>query len=400
MHKEIFKGDLNQCYGCQACKQICPTNCIKMQPNNEGFIFPSIDNSKCINCGLCESVCPVNINILAKTNNVYEQNTYAAWNKNIAERMSSSSGGVFPAIAARVIKNGGVVYGCAWQKDKLTAQQIRIDREEDILMLKGSKYVQSSTANTYSEVKSDIKIGLTVLYSGTPCQIAGLKLYLKEEYDNLITIDLICHGTPSPKMLDAYVEYVQKKENSKISNLKFRNKKKSGWRSWVSYLNIYKNKTKFLLIGSSPYMYGFNKGYFNRESCHLCKFTIPKRVSDITLADYWGVAKFHPELYNEQKYGLSLIICNTSKGLQSVNKSKHVLELRESKMEYAIAGNHSLSKQNERSKVRNYAFEDLEQKGFEYMAKTYLKPNYLWIHELIPSIMKNAIKLLKHRFQN
>jgi len=397
MDKKIFQGDILKCYGCRACEQICPKRCITMQENVEGFIYPIVDNTICINCDMCESVCPVNTSF--NGNSKTEQITYAAWNRKFSERISSSSGGVFPAIASEVIDAGGIVYGCAWGENNLIASQIRISRKEDIIRLKGSKYVQSSTENTYKEVFHDLRNGLTVLYSGTSCQIAGLKLFLKIEYEKLITIDLICHGTPSHKMLDAYVRYIEKKENGKISNLKFRDKKLSGWRSWVTYINEKSNKKHFCLGGSTPYMFGFYRGYFSRESCYKCQFTNSQRVGDITLADYWGIDKFQPELYREQKYGISLIICNTRKGFKYIDTVKKLIVLNDSKIEYAIAGNHSLSKQNRRGRYRGEAYLDLENKGFEYMANHYLKPKFMLIRGLVPSEFKNLYKYFKWKLR-
>lgn len=395
MLNTIFNENFNRCYGCRACEQICPKHCIKMTADTEGFIFPFIDSYECINCGLCKSVCPVSINTECYPFNLQEQKVYAAWNKDITERMSSSSGGVFSAIAYDFIDLGGIVYGCAWYEDKLTAKQIRLSNKNDIYKLKGSKYVQSSTENTFNEVKIDLKNGLLVLYAGTSCQIAGLKLFLKNDYTNLITIDLICHGTPSPKMLDSYIRYIENIEGSRISNLKFRDKKISGWRSWVTWDNKKNQKKRFVLGGSTPYMFGFYRGFFSRESCYNCQFTTPKRVGDITLGDYWGIDKYHPELYSQQKHGISLVICNTNKGMSYINNIGDSVQFEESKLKYAIAGNHSLSKQNIRNPYRNIVYYDLENKGFEYMANHYLKPKFMLIRSLIPSELKNIYKDLK-----
>ena len=194
--ENISKLNKNNCTGCRMCEQICPVNAIKMIENKEGFIEPVIDKTKCINCGLCSKRCP-QLNEIKRED--YKMEVYAAKNKNIEEQKSSSSGGVFSVLANYVLENNGIVFGCAFN-DNLIAEHIGIEDKNELYKLRGSKYVQSNTKNTFKDVKENLENSRMVLYSGTPCQIAGLKQFLGKEYDNLYTVDLVCHGVPSPKL--------------------------------------------------------------------------------------------------------------------------------------------------------------------------------------------------------
>ena len=395
MRTRIFKGDINQCYGCQACEQACPKHCITMVPNYEGFLFPKIDFDACIDCGLCEKVCPASEGNPAKIQNCLSTEVFAGWNNDLNEVLKSTSAAIFPLLAEGILNKGGVVYGCAWDfEDEIYAKHIRISDLNELYKLRGSKYVQSSLESTFIQVKEDLKNEINVLYSGTPCQIAGLKLFLQKDYENLITIDLVCHGVPSSKMLSAYVNYIERRFNSKISSLNFRDKRKSGWRSYVSWKNVKTGKKTYRLGGSEPYLYGFYNEYFSRESCYNCKFSNSNRPGDITLSDYWGIEKAHPDLKAKHKYGINMIMCNSLKGSNLLKDVESNITLVNSKLIYAQNGNHRLVKCGKRPKKRDYVYKDLDDKGFEYMIRTYLRPPNYRIHKIIPPRIKNLIKLI------
>ena len=390
----IFNGlNKNSCYGCCACEQICPAKCIEMVEDEEGFVFPSWSKNECSECGLCVKVCPAFKNNHPKIFHKPASHAFAAWNNNLKERMNSSSGGIFSVFAKAILDEGGAVYGCAWKEGKFEAIHIRISSIIDIPKLQGSKYVQSFTGNTFNDVKADLKKGKKVLYTGTPCQIAGLKLFLGKDFPNLFSIDLICHGTPSPLVLSKYIEMLE--ENyGKIKDLKFRDKKKSGYRSYISFITQ-DNSRISLIVGLSPFMIGFFKAYFNRESCYNCDFTSNSRVGDVTIADYWGLDQAHPELKKHEKYGISCILCNSQKGIDLISSVKNKLKLHNSSFEKCAQKQPSLHHPDLRPSYRNSIFSDLNKLGFSYLSKNFLRPRYYWFRRLIPARLKNLIRYIK-----
>lgn len=318
--KYIITGNPVDCFGCRACEQSCKQYALKMQENEEGFLYPVLDTNSCIDCGLCEKVCPI-MNV-DKTRNV-EGIAYAAQNLDDEDLKTSSSGGIFIAIARYVISSMGVVYGAAY-KDAVVCHQ-RIESYGGLEMLKGSKYVQSDTNNTYQQVKKDLADGKMVLYSGTPCQIAGLNLFLHKKNDNLITIDLVCHGTPSPKIFRETIYNIGKRLKGVFVDYSFRDKKIGGW-SCSSSSSLWKRETnKLYYLKYSPeteaYYNAFICGDLMRMSCYHCPFANSQRTGDITLADYWGVGKNNPDFPNIYR-GVSLILLNTNKGQNAFSKIK------------------------------------------------------------------------------
>jgi len=391
MKQTVFDGDLNQCYGCGACSQICPKYSIKMESNAEGFLIPLVDNNTCIECNMCHKVCPVIKQNLIRILNPLSAHVYAAWNNDLAQVMESTSAAIFPLLAETVLSKGGAVYGCAWAEDELRAVQIRITSQSDLHKLKGSKYVQSSTETTFTQVKIDLNNSNFVLYSGTPCQIAGLRLFLQNDYENLFLVDLVCHGVPSPKILSAYVSYIEGKEKCKITSLKFRDKKKSGFRSYISWINTNTGRKSFRVGGLESYLYGYYNEYYNRESCYMCKFSSSHRPGDITLSDFWGIEKLLQELKRKRKYGLSMVMCNSTKGKDLLSSIKHKITCISTNLEYAQIGDKRLMQNGKRPVLREQSYRDLSAYGFTYMANSYLRPKYYFIRRLIPSWAKNII---------
>lgn len=308
--KNISELDKNNCTGCRMCEKICPVNAIKMIENKEGFIEPKVDEEVCISCGLCARRCP-QINSIENNDRLDKIEVYAAKNVNVEEQKESSSGGIFSVLANYVLDKNGTVYGCAFNDD-LVAEHIRIDNKKELYKLRGSKYVQSNTRNTFVEVKEDLLNDKYVLYSGTPCQIAGLKSYLGKEYERLILIDILCHGVPSPYIFEKYKFWLEKKYNSKIYNYSFRNKEKLYWGLGYGIKLKLKDKFKYINGDEDKYMYSFSKGITLREVCYNCKYCNKNRIGDITIGDFWGIEKIYPRLYD--KYGVSLVIINSLKG--------------------------------------------------------------------------------------
>lgn len=308
------------CCDCNACKSICPKDAIYLYLDEYGFEYPKIDREKCIECGLCKKVCAFQ--------NIDEINTpiqtYVGVSKDKSVLNKSASGGIFTSIAKSYLEEDGVVFGVAFD-EQFTPIHIGVNNSKDLYKLQGSKYVQSIIGNTYKEVKILLDNGKKVLYSGTPCQIAGLKGYLMRDYSNLLTIDIICHGVPSFKFFKDYLNILQEKLKGKIIEFNFRDKK-VGWgkNGSVKYEIKGKVKEKIIYESESSYYYYFSNSDSFRESCYNCKYTCKNRPGDITIGDYWGIEIYHPELLKKGKIqeetGVSVVIANTKKGKIEIDR--------------------------------------------------------------------------------
>lgn len=303
--------DKKDCTGCGACAQACPAACIALTEDHEGFLYPQIDTDRCIDCSLCERVCPV-INQGPEREPL---KCFAARSCNDEIRRESSSGGLFTHLSQQTIQQGGVVFAAAfdaqWQVRHASAQSI-----EELAPFRGSKYVQSRVEQTFIEAREALRSGRKVLYSGTPCQIAGLKLFLGRDEENLLTVEVLCHGVPSPKVWGEYLRGVSGGDISAIGSVTFRDKSTS-WRRFS--LKICSTSGELLLrepLDVNTFLRGFNKGIFLRPSCYACPAKSLKSGSDITLGDYWGVERSHKK-FNDNR-GTSLVICNTVKGLDAM----------------------------------------------------------------------------------
>ena len=370
----------NDCMGCSACKSICPKNCIEMKTDEEGFLYPVIDKSKCINCHLCEKICP-NLNV--KNNENESIKVYAAVNKNKDVLKNSSSGGVFYELALKTIEDGGIVFGAAFNEN-LEVQHIGVETKEDIKKLQGSKYVQSDINNQYIIVKQELEKGRKVLFSGAPCQIAGLKFFLKKEYENLVTCDFICTGVPSPKIFKLCIKNFAK--NKKIVDIKFRDKTNG----WVNFgMNIICKKSNIYISRyNNIYMSNFLSHYILRPACYSCKFKYLNSKSDIKLADYWQVKKRYPKFYNFN--GVSHVMINTDKGNILFKKIKNRFELQQSSYSEVLEDNPAFSKLAEITENHNLIYKLLrENKEYELLillkklSKKTIKENFhnlLFVH--------------------
>lgn len=303
--------DKKDCTGCAACKQICPQNAIFMEKDEKGFLYPQVDPDKCIGCLLCEKKCPIK-SIERVTNP--SPTIYACWIKDQNVRLKSSSGGAFSAIAEYIIKNKGVVWGAAYMENlQLTYQYV--DNIEDLDKLRRSKYVQAEVNNAFLKIKDQLESGMTVLFTGTSCHIRGLYSYLpKRLYKNLVTVDFICHGVPSPAVFRKYIDWLERKYDDRLVNFNFRDKQ-YGWDNGVLTVGYFQNKGKKIFMNDeNSYFYGMLHDMFIRPCCHECQSNGLNRESDITIADFWGIGrkiKFNYE--NEKKYGISLLALNSEK---------------------------------------------------------------------------------------
>lgn len=377
------------CCGCSGCEQICPKNCISMQKDNEGFFYPIVDEDVCVDCGACVKHCPM----ITDAPRCSEPKVYAAKYKDRESTFKSTSGGLFIPIAKNILSDGGIVFGCAYDEN-LVAKHIAVESENELCRLQSSKYVQSDTRGIYEQVKSALKSGRQVLFSGTGCQVAGLKTYLSRDYDNLLTVDIVCHGVPSPELFKNYIDYMGKKLGGSLTSYNFRSKEKRGWDLYYKADNGKKSKSDYGFFDSYYSAFLYCKTY--RESCYECKFANKNRVGDITLADYWGIQKAHPEFYDEN--GVSLVLVNTEKGNKCLTKIKDKLDIIESDYDKASVMNSNLVYPSERPACRDTIYDGFDKGNFETYVKTKLafKINpKTKIKKMIPLGVKRFLRKLR-----
>ncbi len=350
-----------KCSGCTACFAICPKDAITMQADLEGFKYPVIDKNKCIDCGLCYNVC-----LLDKMcgNLEGDKTSFACSAKDENFAKQSSSGGVFAILANMYIKEQAVIYGAAFDDD-WNVCHIRADKKDELKRLYTSKYVQSDMGNTFRDVKFDLDNGKKVLFAGTPCQVAGLRSYLQKDYLNLLTVDFICHGVPSPLVWQQYVDTLKKKLNSKITEISFRDKK-DGWKSFNFKLITANGDVFYEKHGDNTYMKGFLKDLYLRPSCYDCKFKTLQRASDITLADFWGIEKIIPEINVEK--GVSLCWASSEKGDTILDKALKQTIYEQVDLNEAIKHNPSAITSVKRHKNRNKFFEDISKSDIDIIS--------------------------------
>ena len=364
------------CTGCSACMSICPKNCICMTRNTDGFLYPKIDTKVCVNCGLCEKICPVIKEKNQEQQNQEQQNhptTYAASILNEEVRKNSSSGGIFTVIAEQIIESNGMVYGAAFSED-LSVKHIGVTNTSDLDKLRRSKYVQSDLNGCFKEIKEQLENNTTVLFSGTPCQVGGLLSYLQKPYENLITLDFVCHGVPSPKVWEEYLSYQEKAYNSKIIEVNFRDKSK-GWKT-SSISLVFKNGKNYKKgFGEDTYMKAFLSNISLRSSCYGCKYKSTNRKSDLTLADYWGIDKVNPSL--DDNKGLSMVLVQSKKGEELLNKARNSITLTETDVTEVFTYNPCIIKSVYEHNFRQYFFNRLGKTDFQKLVNNCLSPSYL-----------------------
>lgn len=404
MNKEVQLFSLKkECCGCGACTNICPRQAIHMEEDKEGFVYPVIDEAKCVQCGLCKTVCNYqNEHELHKP-----QSVYVMVNKDQNQVKKSASGGAFAALATSVLVNGGVVYGAAYERfeDDLKVVQTRITELSELHRLQGSKYVQSMTNFAYQDVKKDLLKNRVVLFSGTPCQVDGLKGYLKKDYENLITVDIVCHGVPNQKFFNGYIHLLEKKCGGKIESFNFRDKEK-GWGDFYIQYGFKKNgrsKQKRIHCRVSSYYELFLTPVVYRENCYSCKYAGEKRTSDITIGDYWGIEHVHKELFFEKKWrnrrytGISCVLANSLKGIELIKRLNDMVELVESSYDKAAALNGQLKEPSKQPEQREEILKLFSESGYEAVESKFKRElgNKVYLDKLkcmIPMGLKKEIR--------
>lgn len=390
----IEKLNTNDCCGCSACYQRCPKNAITMVENDEGFLFPKIDKNKCVNCGLCVKSCPQLNKIAEKKENFPK--AYAVYNKNDNELLESSSGGVFSVVANYVLEKNGVIIGAAYDEDN-NVKHICVENKKDLNRLRGSKYVQSDINQTYKIAEENLKQGKIVLFTGTPCQVAGIKSFLGKDYDNLILADIVCHGVPNQKLFKKYLNWLGKKYNSEVSSYSFRNKEKRGW-GLTAKVVFNNGKTKYIPSDNDPYYNNFLECKTYRKSCYQCHYTAFTRESDITLADYWGILSVHPEFYSEK--GVSLILVNSEKGKKIFEKISSKINYIETDIEKAARKNINLKRPSDKPKIRENIYNGIQDKDDITFINDNLKIEFNLkkkIKSMVPYQVKLMIKNIRRK---
>lgn len=344
--------DKKDCCGCWACKNVCPVQCISMPEDAEGFRYPTVDKDKCINCHLCEKVCPI---IHAEADKPNEkQRAYLLQHNDKEVLLQSASGGAFTAIASWVIRQGGVVFGAAYDKDFQVVHQY-VETEKDLQKFRNSKYVQSYTGDALKQVKDFLKQGRMVCYSGTPCQLEGLLRYLRKPYDNLITIDVMCHSITSPKIFRMYVAEMKKKYGDDLSNIMFRDKSPYGYE--YSQMSVYKGGKQVYREGvdTDAYLRSFFSDVNVRPSCYDCKFKKQHHLTDFSIWDCFDVYKFSSKLDNDK--GVTRILANTEKAQLILKEIQEDTTLMEIPVDEAVSGVHEMLHSVKMSPRRERFFE-------------------------------------------
>lgn len=392
--KKIELADYRQCTGCEACCNICPTDCLEMKNDGEGFLFPVRDDARCIRCHRCERVCPILYPIPTHSEST---KAYASMSKHTSMRLESSSGGIFSEISGQILQGEGLVYGAAYASD-FSVRHIAIRQKNDLSLLRGAKYAQSRIFYAYREAENALKRDMPVLFSGTPCQIAGFKKYLNGDYDNLLTIDFVCHGIPSPFVWEKYLSYQRTKDmagtNNSLVAVNLRSKR-TGWSryGYSTSFSYSDGKEVSCLNNQNLFMNLFVNDYINRESCASCPFKGYTRVSDITLGDFWGIWNIDPE-FDDNK-GTSLVLIHTNKGMKMFREIEPDIDYKVVSLEDASRENTSLLKPSAMKKNR------------PEILKLCLQGNFLEAQKIMQNgntkqsfLMSTLLKRLKKRSRN
>ena len=381
--------DYEKCTGCGACVQCCPKRCISWTQREFGFRYPQIDKDACVNCGLCEKVCPIDKALEVSD----EQKAYAAVHKDDEVLAKSTSGGAFTAIADAIFAQGGIVYGAA-MRDGMQVKHIRTSGKDDFEGLRSSKYLQSDTGTTYQMVEQDLKQGKTVLYSGTPCQIDGLKNFLRKDYENLYTADIVCHGVGSQAYFDKYMDYARERYG-KIKALRFRSKEYAGWSCGGGVVVVDSSdclkKIPYRDFDNYYYSY-FLSGDIYRKSCYSCKYANTNRVGDFTLGDYWGVEALNLPLQTVN--GCSLLLVNNQHAMQLLDEIES-LDRVETTVEQAAHCNKQLNAPSKLMDSRQNRIGEYESMSGQQIQKEYLKNHRKTVVKgQLKALMPYKLKLL------
>lgn len=354
------------CCGCGACASTCPKDCVSMVPDGEGFFYPRIDAAKCVSCGLCEKACPV---LRPERGGGQEPAAWAARARDGELRMKSSSGGVFSLLAEDTLAAGGAVSGAAMTPDCKSVRHVMVTDSQGLDALRTSKYLQSETGGCFRQVREELARGRRVLFSGTPCQIDGLKSFLGRDYDNLLCMEVICHGVPSPALWKKYAEYIEKRGGAPLTGVNFRHKI-CGWLTFGFRLENSKRRVLYSTLKNNPYFRMFLLNYCLRPSCYRCPSKGLDRRADLTLGDFWGIENVAPELHDDT--GTSLVLVHTPKGAEALAGVLDRAEAKRVDLAAALEGNSAMLRSAARPPERDIFFADMNALSFPALRRKYV----------------------------
>ena len=391
----LNNGDKKMCCGCGSCAQKCLYKCITLKADEEGFLYPEIDKSTCVNCGLCRVACPLSKD--KSDDDISDAIIYGGYIKNDLVRASSSSGGAFTALAESFCDEEYVIFG-AEMDDEFNVFHSYIESKAELDRFRKSKYLQSDMRNTYTEVKSFLDKGKKVLFSGTPCEIAGLNLFLNKSYENLLTVDVLCHSVPTVKWFNKEKEWIEKKSKCRVCSVDFRNKDNATWDRYRMVWRLENNKQKTWI--KDPFIVAWNAALISRPSCYDCRFACKKRVSDVTIGDLWGVHKFASHLYGENK-GVSFFLLNTEKGAKYFDKIKDKLVYDKVSFDDVAANNPRLLRPMEWNEKRDQFIRKMDTMTFGDMMRLLPKTNYfsLIVCRILSRETKNKLSRILKRIK-
>ena len=390
--------DNKTCTGCMACVNSCNKGALLITQDEEGFYRPHLNAELCVKCGLCESACPI-INPVKEQEDI-NLKVYAAWHKDAFIRAKSTSGGAFSALAEVVLNQGGVVFGAAYTDD-LRIEHIEVTDEVGLEKLRLSKYAQSYVGKCFTQVKTRLKEGRPVMFVGTPCQVAGLKNFLHEDYNNLLLVDFICHGVPSIDMLQSYLHWLEER-HGKVSHINFRDKRK-GWYDALRVIKSENGKEKVMRGRDDNYWVGFSVNNNLQESCYHCLAQVFPRCSDITIADFWGLGQKISFGYKEEiEKGVSMIAVYNNKALHCLKEASTNLFIMERTESEMINGNKSAIQSSLRPKNRDSIYKDLSSMDYgafskKYMSTTTKQKLVKLFREYFPFSIIKYIRLLRQK---
>lgn len=387
--------DDKSCTGCMACVGICPVDAIGISSDERGFYRPVIQENACIHCNRCRRICP-SLNPSHGNQVVW---TVACWQPDQALRRDSTSGGAFTALADYVFAQGGTVFGAAFSDD-LRVEHVEIFSREDMWRLRGSKYVQSYMGTVYRTVEQRLRDNRYVLFSGTPCQVAGLKAFLGKTYDRLLTVDIICHGVPSPLFFADYLEHIRQEYSPLINRINFRYKKPS-WTKFSMKIEFADREPYLSDKFTDPYLIAFLYDYISQDCCHHCPYTSTARQGDITLADFWGYVSQKYKYRNDEK-GISLVLINSKAGLNVFEQVSPRLICVDKKIEEAISGNRCLSSPYPQNKNTEAFWREYlgEKNGYDAVKSRYLYKRKAGIKHDISVAVDNFSWLIPHAIRS
>lgn len=400
MKNTVEVVDKKICTGCGLCAEKCTKNCISMLEDVEGFRFPKIDSNKCVECGLCLRYCPTTP-VADSLYSKHKRSYYCATINDKETLIKSSSGGVFGALAEYIISIGGYVCGCIYS-DNLEAVHKLTNLEKDVEKMYGSKYVQSRSEHCFPEIQNHLIAEDIVLFTGTACQIAALRLYLGKDYSNLYCVEILCHGVPSPGLFAKYKQYLEKRLGGMVKDIRFRDKRKGGWGSEHRTCIIYEKNGKMcekrpiLPAYFSAFFYGLNL----RESCYQCRFATSERVADLTIGDFWGSWNKYKKRFHE---GISVVGVNSEKGYKlSENISDKFAFYEVLSESEAIVSNDNFTHPIKRPPERTFFYDGILNHGYKglwkkaYFSKSYRRKTLASIYG---AAVPEKIRLLIHSWR-